>query len=100
MTATGRWRRSATALVCVVVVAVAAVVGPLAAVAGAAEQEAVGTGQGKFWLLTAGLFAVSALCALAFAVLWRRTVPPARKAYEPPDIDLPSEDLRPVVRRR
>ena len=50
------------------------------------SQSAVGTGAQKWWLLVAGLFLIS-LCFLgAFVKMWRKTRPPARQPYVPPDI--------------
>ena len=55
------------------------------------SQSAVGTGAQKWWLLVAGLFLIS-LCLLgAFIKIWRKTLPPARQPYIPPDLPKPDE---------
>ncbi len=49
------------------------------------SQEAVGTGSQKWWFLVAALFLLSLGLLAAFTKVWRRTLPPAKAAYVPPD---------------
>jgi hypothetical protein len=49
------------------------------------SQEAVGTGSQKWWFLVAGLFLLSLSLLAAFIKVWRRTLPPAKAPYVPPD---------------
>jgi hypothetical protein len=49
------------------------------------SQTAVGTGSQKWWFLVAALFLVSLALSAAFIKVWRRTLPPARLPYVPPD---------------
>ncbi|HAF68076.1 MAG TPA: hypothetical protein DCL16_03050 [Acidimicrobiaceae bacterium] len=50
------------------------------------SQTAVGTGSQKWWLLVAALFLVSLFLSAVFIKVWRRTLPPARAPYIPPDL--------------
>ncbi|MDP7066068.1 MAG: hypothetical protein QF637_00430 [Acidimicrobiales bacterium] len=50
------------------------------------SQNAVGTGSQKWWFLVAILFLLSLCLMAAFIKVWRRTVPPARAPYVPPDL--------------
>lgn len=52
----------------------------------AAAQESVGSGAGKWWLLVAGLALATLVCAALWVFVRRRTVPPAKRPYEPPPL--------------
>ena len=86
--------------VAVIVAAILASPGIARAVELGQAQEVADKGQGKFWILTIVLLAAALVCAIAFLIVGRRTIPPARQPYVPPDIPLPGETERPVVRRR
>ncbi len=49
------------------------------------SQTAVGTGAQKWWLLVAALFLVSLSLTAVFVKVWRKTLPPSRSPYVPPD---------------
>ncbi|MBM46937.1 MAG: hypothetical protein CL458_11960 [Acidimicrobiaceae bacterium] len=49
------------------------------------SQTAVGTGSQKWWFLVAALFLVSLILTALFIKVWRRTLPPSRLPYVPPD---------------
>jgi len=53
------------------------------------SQSAVGTGAQKWWLLVAGLVLISLCLLAAFIKIWRKTLPPARQPYIPPDLPKP-----------
>ncbi len=50
------------------------------------SQTAVGTGSQKWWFLVAALFLVSLTLSALFVKVWRRTLPPSRSPYVPPDL--------------
>ena len=52
------------------------------------SQTAVGTGAQKWWLLVAALFLVSLSLTAVFIKVWRKTVPPSRSPYVPPELGL------------
>ena len=68
--------------------ALAATIGTLAQ---AAAQESVGSGAGKWWLLVIGLGFATMVCGIAWLVVKRRTLPPAKQAYVPPDLPTRAE---------
>lgn len=63
----------------------------LADVVAQQAQESVGSGAGRWWLLVAGLAAATVICGIGWLVVKRRTLPPAKKPYVPPNIPLKSE---------
>ena len=50
------------------------------------SQTAVGTGAQKWWLVVAVLFLLSLSLTAVFVKVWRKTLPPARSPYVPPDL--------------
>ena len=50
------------------------------------SQTAVGTGAQKWCLLVAALFLVSLSLTAVFVKVWRKTLPPSRSPYIPPDL--------------
>jgi len=54
-------------------------------------QESVGSGAGTWWLVVAGLGAMTVVCGLSWLVVTRRTLPPAKQPYVPPDLPSRSE---------
>ena len=63
----------------------------LGPVAQAVAQESVGSGAGKWWLLVIGLAAATVASGVGWLVVKRRTLPPAKQAYVPPDIPTRAE---------
>ncbi len=50
------------------------------------SQNAVGTGAQKWWFVVAALFLISLFFLALFIKVWRKTLPPARAPYLPPDL--------------
>jgi hypothetical protein len=63
----------------------------VAAIVAQEAQESVGSGVGRWWLLVAGLAGATLACAFAWLLVKRRTLPPAKRPYVPPDLPLKSE---------
>lgn len=56
-----------------------------------AAQESVGSGAGKWWLLVAVLAGLTVASAVGWLVAKRRTMPPAKQEYVPPDLPTRAE---------
>ena len=50
------------------------------------SQNAVGTGAQKWWFVVAALFLISLFFLALFIKVWRKTLPPSRAPYLPPDL--------------